>query len=114
MTGDAVTSPEVSMVRREVPEFERAFQWEPNEERGEMGPFQAMSLLADWVAERLASAPDDDAARRAFDSVEKLITDHEYHLGDALAAEFIEGIWHLPQAGPLMGPGTRQRARGGR
>lgn len=111
MTGDATSSPEVSMVRREVPEFESTFQEELRDEDGEMGPFQAVSLLADWVREKLRAAPDDDAVRRTFSVVESWITEERFPLGDALAAEFIEGIWEEPAAKALMGPRARERAR---
>lgn len=110
MTTHAVTSSEVAIVRQNVPEFEPVFQDELREEDGEMGAFQAMSLLADWVRERLGVAPGD-AARRAFDTIEQLVTEEQYKLGDALAAEFIEAIWDHPGADALMGPMTRQRAR---
>jgi hypothetical protein len=111
LSGDAVRSPEVSAVRENVPEFEPAFQDELLAEDGELGAFQAMSLLADWTRDRLADSPEDAAARRVFDTVEQLITDERYPLGDALAAEFIEGIWDHPAAEALMGPRTRERAR---
>lgn len=111
MTGDALNSHEVCLIRRCVPEFEDAFSEELREEDGEMGAFQAVSVLADWVADRLRRSPDDDAARRTFDAVEQLITDEQLQLGDALAAEFIEGIWDVPTAEALMGPRTRERAR---
>jgi hypothetical protein len=111
MSGDAGSSPEVTKVRENVPEFESAFQEELRAEDGEMGPFQAMSLLAEWTRERLRNAPDDEPARRAFDAVEQLITDEQLHMGDALAAEFIEGIWDHPDADELMGPKTRERAQ---
>lgn len=110
MSADALASPEVAKVRENVPEFEPAFQEELRAEDGEMGPFQAMSLLAEWTRERLSKAPDDGAARRAFDTIEQLITDERLQLGDALAAEFIEGIWDHPGADALMGPRTRERA----
>ncbi len=111
MTFDAVTSPEVAIVRQNVPEFEAVFQDALREEDGEMGAFQTMSLLADWARERLASAPEDAAARQVFDTIEQLIADEQYKLGDALAAEFIEAVWDLPGAQALMGPRTRERAR---
>ena len=61
----------------------------------------------------LGAKPDDDAARRTFDAVERLITDADYTLGDPLAAEFIEVVWDHPHAASLMGDATRQRARPG-
>lgn len=111
MSDDALTSPEVANVREHVPEFEPTFQKELRAEDGKMGAFQAMSLLAEWTRERLSSAPDDAAARRVFGTIEDLMSDARYKLGDALAAEFIEGIWDHPDAGALMGPKTRDRAQ---
>ncbi len=111
MSVDALMSSEVSKVRENVPEFEPAFQEEVRAENGAVGAFQAMSLLARWTRERLSNSPDDGAAHRAFDAVEQLITDERHKLGDALAAEFIEGIWDHPGAEALMGPRTRERAQ---
>jgi len=111
MSADALRASEVTMVRRNVPEFEPAFQEELRAEEGELGAFQAMSLLAEWTRERLNSGRDDAAVRRAFETIEDLITDPRHQLGDALAAEFIEGIWDCPGVEALMGPSTRERAQ---
>ena len=113
MSADALGSPEVSLLRRRVPEFESTFQDEVREEDGELGAFQAMSILGDWVRDRLDAGRDDDAVQRAFDAVEAIITDDRYPLGDALAAEFIEAVWDHPQAVALMGSTTRKRAQPG-
>lgn len=111
MTVDAVGSPEVGLVRREVPEFEPVFQEVLVEEEGELGAFQALSVFADWVCVRLENGDDEDAVRRAFDAVERLFADEGFPLGDALAAEFIEVVWANPQAVERMGARTRERAR---
>jgi hypothetical protein len=110
MLGDAVDSPAMRWVRDSVPEFEDAFQDELRQEDGELGVFQAMSRLAEWVEDRLEKDGHDEAAQRAFDIVERLITDRDIQLGDDLAAEFIEATWDNPQARALMGPRTRERA----
>lgn len=111
MTADAVGSPEVGLIRRDVPEFESVFQQELCEEDGELGAFQALSVLADWVCDRLANGGEEDAVRRVFAAVERLIADDGFPLGDALAAEFIEVIWDYPGAVEWMGAKTRDRAR---
>lgn len=111
MTPDAVVSLELGLVRREVPEFERVFQGELREEDGQLGAFQAFSLLADWVRDRLEDGTDEDAVMRTFAAIERLVTDEGFPLGDALAAEFIEAIWDHPSANERMGPTTRERAR---
>jgi hypothetical protein len=110
MTGNATASPEVSLIRREVPEFEPTFQEELREEYGALGSFQAVSVLAEWVCERVEDGTGDDAVRRAFNAIEQLIADHRFALGDALAAEFIEATWDHPAAREHMGPMTRERA----
>lgn len=110
MTADALTSPEIALLRSRVPEFDRALQDELRKEDGQVGPFQAASILSDWVLGRLRESPDDDAARRTFGAVEELITDNNFQLGSALAAEIIEGVWKSRVALALMGPRTRERA----
>lgn len=110
MTLDAAGSSEISMLRRLVPEFEPEFQAELRAEEGAMGAFQALSLLAQWTAVRLAETPTDEALGRVFDAIEDLITESSFALGDALAAEFIEATWDNPAAVALMGPRTRERA----
>ena len=40
------------MLRSSVPEFEPVFQDELREGDGELGAFQAVSVLADWVRSR--------------------------------------------------------------
>jgi hypothetical protein len=102
---NATDSPAIDAVRAAVPEFEQPFQAELADEDGELGPFQAISLFARWVA-----AADDDVARRALDVVERLIEDRGLELGDALAAEFIEAVAGDPRVLALMGPRTRERA----
>ena len=113
MTADASGSAEVRLLRRSVPEFEPTFQDELRAEDGELGAFQAVSVLADWVRDRLDGDTDGDAVQRAFDAVERLISDDDYPLGDALAAEFIEVVWDHPQAPARMGAATRARAQPG-
>lgn len=113
MTADALGSAEVSLLRQSVPEFEPVFQEELDAEDGELGAFQAVSVLADWVRDRLDRHADDDAVDRAFGAVERLITDDEYPLGDALATEFIEVVWDHPDARAHMGAATRERAQPG-
>lgn len=113
MTARASESAEVHLLRHSVPEFEPIFQNELLAEDGGLGAFQAVSVLADWVRERLDGDTEGDAVQRAFDAVERLITDDQYPLGDALAAEFIEAIWDHPLAAGRMGPRTRARAQPG-
>lgn len=110
MTGDATASSEVGLIRREVPEFEPTFQEELRAEDGELGAFQAVSLLAEWVRGHVDAGTEDDAVRRAFNAIEQLIVDQHFALGDALAAEFIEATWDHPAAREHMGPMTRERA----
>jgi hypothetical protein len=111
MAVNALTAPELTMVRAAVPEFESAFQRELSEEGPEFGAFQAMSAFAAWVGDRLREGQADDVTRRAFDAVEHLIADNGMPLGDALAAEFIEALWLSDEARTLMGPQTRARLR---
>jgi hypothetical protein len=110
MTGDAPSSHEVGMIRREVPEFEPTFQAELREEDGELGSFQTISVLAEWVRDRVNDGTDNDAVRRVFKAIERLIVDPQFTLGDALAAEFIEATRDHPAACEHMGPMTRKRA----
>lgn len=110
MTKLAADSEAISLIRRSVPEFEPRFREALNEEDGELGVFQAMSVFATWILERLQREPCDDATQRGFSAVERLITDRTIELGDAVAAEFIEHVWTDPQAVGLMGPRTRARA----
>jgi hypothetical protein len=84
----AITSPEISMIRSVVPEFEATFQEELRAEDGEMGPFQAMSLLAEWLRR---DAPDD-VRRQVFVAIDRLLADNEFRFGNALAAEFYEAL----------------------
>ena len=113
MTAGASGSAEVRLLRHSVPEFEPTFQEELLVEGGDLGAFQAVSVFAGWVRDCLDCDTDDDAVKRAFDAVERLIRDNEFPLGDALAAEFIEGVWDHPQAPARMGAATRARARPG-
>jgi len=110
MTTDARLSPEIQFVRLRVPEFEETFQKYLGEADGELGPFEAMSLLGQWVREHVSGPRDLEASRRAFDVIEQLILDEQFRLGDALAAEFIEAVWDLEDVAALMGPQTRIRA----
>lgn len=107
---EAVKNGGISKIREAVPEFEATFQEELRAEDGELGAFQATSLFARWVGERIHGGDSDDASRRAFQAVEDLITDRDVELGDELAAEFIEALWNAPDAHALMGPRTRERA----
>lgn len=111
MTADALGSPEVTSLRQAVPEFEATFQEEFDAEDGELGAFQATSAFAEWVRNRLDDPSGDDAIRRAFAAVERLIIDSHFPLGDALAAEFIEGTWDHPRAEAHMGAATRGRTQ---
>lgn len=105
----ATASPEVALLRKQVPEFEKLFQEELRAD-DEVGAFEAVSLLATWVCERLEMSSDEDAVRRAFDAIEHLIADRRFQLGDALAAEFIEATWNCPGAERLRGHRTRERS----
>lgn len=106
----AVRSEAISKIREGVPEFENTFQEELRDEDGELDPFHAMSLFAQWVGETVHERGPDDVARRAFAAVEDLIVDRRIELGDDLAAEFIGVLWNDPAAYELMGPRTRERA----
>jgi hypothetical protein len=77
----------------------------------ELGAFQATSLFARWVGERIHGGDSGDASRRAFQAVEDLITFRDVELGDELAAEFIEALWNAPDAHALMGPGHASARR---
>lgn len=112
MSFDAVNSPAISRIRAAIPEFEDTFQEELREEDGELGPFQAMSLFARWVADRVRAGHEGDVPSRALKAIEQLIEDQTVELGDALAAEFIEQAIDEPRVVELMGPRTRERARG--
>lgn len=97
-------------MRGEVPEFEPIFGEELELEEGEMGAFQAVSLLADWTSRAISDSSMRDVVQRVFATVESWITDGRFPLGDALAAEFIEGICRAGGAKEFMGPRTRERA----
>lgn len=113
MTLEAVSNAALTRIRVAVPEFEDAFQEELPDEDGELRAFQAMSLFARWVAERVRETGADDATRCAFQAIEDLIADPQIELGDALAAEFVEALWSDPGVVELMGTRTRARALGG-
>lgn len=106
----ATSSPEIALLREAIPEFEEVFQVEVQADE-EVGAFEAVSLLATWVCERLQTSSGEDAVRRAFEVVERLIAERRFQLGDALAAEFIEVTWNCAGAERFWGPRTRERYR---
>lgn len=106
MMGDALRSAEISLIRHAVPEFEPRFQLELREEEGELGSFQAMSVFAEWVLERLDVAPGAPDTFRAFAAVEAIAVS-SFPLGRPLAAEFVEAVWSRPGAVLRLGEATR-------
>lgn len=107
---NAFTSPEIALLLSRVPEFNVPLQTELREEESELGAFQAVSLLARWVLERLRESPGDDAARRTFDAVEELLNHDGLQLASELAVDFVEGVWEDRTALTLMGGRTRELA----
>ena len=102
----AVGSPVVTAIRSQVPEFEEVFVRELGAESGEMGAFQAMSVFAEWLGERIEQSPAGPDVLRAFQTVEGIASSSDYPLVRALVAEFVEVLWANPRAVPLMGPAT--------
>lgn len=108
---EAGRNPVIARIREAVPEFEDSFQEALRDEDGELGPFQAMSLFAQWVVERVHRTGPDEVTRRAFQAVEELSADRR--LDDEVVTEFIEALWNDSDATQLMGTKTRERALGG-
>lgn len=102
----AVGSPVVAAIRSRVPEFDGAFLRALAAEEGEMGAFQAMSLLAEWVADRIERSPHSLDALPAFAVVEEIASSSEYPMGRALVTEFVEALADSPRAIALMGAET--------
>ncbi|CAM3776594.1 hypothetical protein NOMA109596_10320 [Nocardioides marinus] len=104
----AVGSPVVAMLRTQVPAFEATFQVHLVEEENELGAFQAVSVFAAWLANRLTESPEAADVRRGFRVVEDVAVG-DYPLGHELVTEFVEALADYPQAVERMGPETRLR-----
>jgi hypothetical protein len=109
-TASAVGSPVVAAVRSQVPEFEEAFQAELDAEGPEMGAFQAMSVFATWLRERIDQSSEGPDVHRAFRVVEEIASNESgYPMGRALVTEFVEALTDHARAVPLKGPETLRR-----
>jgi hypothetical protein len=102
----AVASPVVAAIRSRVPDFDAAFLRALDDEEGEMGAFQAMSVLAEWVEDRIQHSPQSLDALPAFAAVEEIASSSEYPMGRALVTEFVEALGDSPRAIALMGAET--------
>lgn len=96
----------VRLVLSNVPEFRPTYEAELALEGGEMGPFQAVSLLASWTIETARRAHRTDAVRRALDTIELFLTG-DVPMGGELAVEFLECIVDEPQIVSRLGPAAR-------
>jgi hypothetical protein len=105
----AIGSPVVTTLRSQVPEFEGTFQRELDAEGQEMGAFQAMSVFAGWLADRIEESPEDPDVQRAFRVVEE-VASGDYPMGRSLVTEFVEALQDNPRAVGLMGSETRRFA----
>lgn len=104
----AIGSPVVTLLRTQVPAFEATFQRLLIEEENEMGAFQAVSVFADWLANRLGESPEAVEVRRGFQVIED-VAGSDYPLGRELVREFVEALADDPEAVNRMGPETRVR-----
>ena len=102
----AVNSPVIVAIRSRVPEFDGAFLRALDDEEDEMGAFQAMSVLAEWVEDRIEHSPQSLDALPAFAAVEEIASSSEYPMGRELVTEFVEALADSPRAIALMGPET--------
>lgn len=107
MSADALQSPVVSAIRREIPEFENSFQTALVDEDGEMGSFQAMSTFAAWLMQRLQVSPGAPEIARSFAVVERIASAANLPMGRALVTEFVEAISGSAQAINHLGPASR-------
>lgn len=94
----ATSSPEISQIRKSVPEFEDSFKLLIEEEEGEVESFEAMSWFASWLLERLHADPMAEEVERAFAAVERLATEAEFQLSTPLVTEFVEAVSNDSQA----------------
>jgi hypothetical protein len=97
---DVRRSPEMALVLRALPQFDDLLQQRTVIEP-EMGPFEAMSLLADWVVARVGSPTQD--VLQALDAVEELAGHSELQLAHELVVEFIEATRNVVDVQALMG-----------
>jgi len=116
MTNDAspasaVGAPVVKTIRERVPEFEQAFQEALNDEGPDMGAFQAMSVFAGWLAERIEASPENSVEQQAFAVIEEVASSADYPMGRSLVTEFVGALRDNPRAVALMGPATVRFAR---
>jgi hypothetical protein len=88
-----------------VPEFDEPFQRELDAEGPAMGAFQAMSVFAGWLADRIETSPEDSDVQRAFRVVEE-VASSDYPMGRSLVTEFVEALRDNPRAVALMGSET--------
>lgn len=102
----AVGSPVIAAIRSQVPEFDEAFLRALETDEGQMGAFQAMSVFAEWVEDRLEHSPQSPEVLRAFTAVEEIASSSQYPMGRALVTEFVEALTNHPRAVLLMGPET--------
>lgn len=114
MTFTGLDSPEVQLLRRSAPEFEQALAEDVRLEGPEIGSFQIVSLLAEWVCGRLDEDPNDGVSDSVLDAVESILTAKGFPLGGELGAEFIEVVRHHARARALMRPITLEIAQRGR
>jgi hypothetical protein len=106
----AAGSPVIAAIRSQVPEFEEAFQAELGAEGPDMGAFQAMSVFATWLRERIDQSSEGPDVQRAFRAVEEIASgDSDYPMGRALVTEFVEALTDHARAVRLMGPETLRR-----
>jgi hypothetical protein len=72
-----------------------------------MGAFQAVSLFATWLMNRLDQSSLAPDVRHAFRVIEEIAAnDSAYPLGRALVTEFVESLADHARAVRLMGPET--------
>lgn len=106
----AMGSPVIVTIRNQVPEFEEVFRQELDVEGPEMGAFQAISVFADWLEDRIQRSPESPDVRRAFRVVEE-VASGSFPMGGPLVTEFVEALRDNPRAVSLMGPETLRVGR---
>jgi len=74
--------------------------------KGEIGSFQAMSIFAEWVLDRLEVAPDAADTLRPFAAVEEVAASSS-PLGRPLVTGFVDAVWSRADAVGGMGESTR-------
>ena len=101
----AIGSPVLATIRSQMPEFEETFQRELDAEGAEMGAFQAMSVFAGWVAERVEASAEEPDVQRAFRVVEEVVSS-DYPMRRELVTEFVEALRGNQRAVAMMGSET--------